>query len=739
MSSKKSQKNIIILNESSSCYLGRTFFLFFLSFFAFCFLPSSASAFQKPPNNLGLVGYWSLDDNAGTVATDFSGRGNSGTLVSSPTWVAGKRGRALSFNGTSDYVVANPISGMPDIGGLMTISLWVKYPSVASRRIAFTLAQNDGASPNAVDIELTSADPTKIGAVQSGAGTIVSATAPSVNVWHHIAYVQTGSGVILYIDGAQANTGSNPVQSGAVGVMRIGSFNTTFPTPYWSGQVDEVRVYNRALTPSEVSALYGAGSAKLTTPSSTGLVGYWPMDDATSTIVSDLSGGGNNGTMSSFSNPSTGTSGWGNGKRGKALVFDGANDRVSLGQNKINTQLQGASGVTISTWIKYDTLTSGQDDNTIFTHGINIGANGSYLNLRGDAGSEGKINAIFRSGAGDTLQRKSSAIQLVAGRWYHVVSVADFPNDLSYIYIDGVLSGGAQATTFTNNTYVGGTASVGTDSIGTDLDGIAPFDGTIDDVRIYKRALSAAEIASLYRSGQVATNASQNSKLTNGLVGLWSFNGQDVDWSTGKVFDRSGSSFHGDVVGLSTTTSITFGNVGQAMFFNGTTDYVKMGNVLAFERTNPFSVSVWAKRNILGINQRFLGKMKNSAGNRGWVLQFGSTNKVSLALNNTSGTNSLVVDTTSTFTDTIDWHHYVVTYDGSSSPSGVFIYVDGVRQGTSASFNSLSATMVDASISFQIGARDGAGSPFIGSLDEVRVYNRTLSSVEAKQLYNMGR
>ncbi len=674
-----------------------------------------------------------------------SGKGSSGTLTNGPSWINGKRGKAVRLDGTDDFINMGDASPLKITGTAITVSAWVRHDSDSFKNWEFIAGKGDSTYRLSLcgGTSLCHGGATLNGfvfAINDGSNLSVgSSIVPVTGRWYHVAATYDGTIARLYVDGVQSATDSYSLSiNNDTREFYIGE-NSQTTGRQWTGAIDEVRVYNRVLTATEISALYGAGSAKFTTPSSTGLVGYWSMDDATSTIVSDLSGSGNNGTMSGFSNQSTASSGWGNGKRGKALVFDGANDRVSLGQNKINTQLQGASGVTISTWIKYDTLTSGQDDNAIFTHGINLGANGSYLNLRGDVGSEGKVNAIFRSGTGDPLQRKSSAIQLVAGRWYHVVSVADFPNDLSYIYIDGVLSGGAQATAFTNNTYVGGTASVGTDSIGTDLDGVTPFDGAVDDVRIYKRALSAAEIAGLYRSGQVATNASQNNKLTSGLVGLWSFNGQDIDWSTGKVFDRSGSSFHGDVVGLGTTTSITFGKVGQAMFFNGTTDYVKMGNVLAFERTNPFSVSVWAKRNILGITQRFLGKMKNSSGNRGWVLQFGATNKVSLALNNTSGTNSLVVDTTSTFTDTIDWHHYVVTYDGSSSPSGVFIYVDGVRQGTSASFNSLSATIVDASISFQIGARDGAGSPFIGSLDEVRVYNRTLSSAEAKQLYNMGR
>jgi len=61
---------------------------------------------STPPNNLGLVGYWKFDDGTGMQATDFSGNGNRGTLSGStlPTWTSGKKGEALSFDGSTSYV-----------------------------------------------------------------------------------------------------------------------------------------------------------------------------------------------------------------------------------------------------------------------------------------------------------------------------------------------------------------------------------------------------------------------------------------------------------------------------------------------------------------------------------------------------------------------------------------------------------------------------------------------------------
>ncbi len=65
-----------------------------ISFFAFS-STAHAAKFSLAPNNLGLVGYWSFNEGGGSIAHDFSGNGNSGTLQSSPTWVNGKRGKAL--------------------------------------------------------------------------------------------------------------------------------------------------------------------------------------------------------------------------------------------------------------------------------------------------------------------------------------------------------------------------------------------------------------------------------------------------------------------------------------------------------------------------------------------------------------------------------------------------------------------------------------------------------------------
>jgi hypothetical protein len=104
------------------------FSVFFFSSFSTAF----GASLTKPANNLGLVGYWSFNEATGTVATDFSGRGNSGTLtnISAPAsatsgWGNGKLGAGLNFDGSNDWVEVASNSAF-GITGDITITAWIK-------------------------------------------------------------------------------------------------------------------------------------------------------------------------------------------------------------------------------------------------------------------------------------------------------------------------------------------------------------------------------------------------------------------------------------------------------------------------------------------------------------------------------------------------------------------------------------------------------------------------------------
>jgi hypothetical protein len=161
-----------------------------------------------------------------------------------------------------------------------------------------------------------------------------------------------------------------------------------------------------------------------------------------------------------------------------------------------------------------------------------------------------------------------------------------------------------------------------------------------------------------------------------------------------------------------------------------------MGDTLGFEKTESFSLSAWVKRGGTGVNDTIISKMESSGNFRGYLLFISSTNLVKFVLRNVNtSSNRLFVDSTSTITDT-NWHHILMTYDGSSSVSGVKIYIDGVSD-TLTTSGTLSATTLNSS-PFNIGARNSNSLFATATIDEVSVFNTELSSSDVTSIYNSG-
>ena len=127
---------------------------------------------------------------------------------------------------------------------------------------------------------------------------------------------------------------------------------------------------------------------------------------------------------------------------------------------------------------------------------------------------------------------------------------------------------------------------------------VSTFNGSIDEVRVYNRALSADEIKRLYRIGamlHVNTGAlGANNSLQNGLVGYWSFNNPDMAGNI--AYDRSNSTTTIQNGTLTNGPTRTIGKLGQALSFSQPkTQYVNMGNLTGLNLTGKMSISAWFK------------------------------------------------------------------------------------------------------------------------------------------------
>ena len=221
------------------------------------------------------VGWWKLDETSGLTATDNSGYGNNGTLVNGPTWnpAGGKIGGALVFDGTDDYVNLGTDSSL-NFGSSapFTIAAWVKTTDNYGMIVSFRSSTDGGPVTDlAVGYDGGADNPGKamILVRQDGyVGSYARVTGGSVKdgQWHHVAAVRSsGSTVELFLDGVSRVTAFDPYLEGpiATDLKAIGSERRWVSDSYGSldqrylaGTIDYVRIYGRALSATEIMALY---------------------------------------------------------------------------------------------------------------------------------------------------------------------------------------------------------------------------------------------------------------------------------------------------------------------------------------------------------------------------------------------------------------------------------------------------------------------------------------------------
>jgi hypothetical protein len=220
----------------------------------------------------GLVGNWTFDEGMGTTAADSSGNAHTATLVNGVTWITGKIGGAISANGVNQYVSIPAID--LSTTNAVTVSLWANRTySTAGGHALFEDSSNFNSSSTGFGLFPDDSSCRSIMAgVHGDAGYSINCySQPSSGAWHHLAVVydksQAGnSEVTLYIDGLlQAptqnlytanntnNFGSNPLYL----------FSRSGTQEFNAGLIDDLRLYNRALSASEIQQVYQSGNAVL--------------------------------------------------------------------------------------------------------------------------------------------------------------------------------------------------------------------------------------------------------------------------------------------------------------------------------------------------------------------------------------------------------------------------------------------------------------------------------------------
>ena len=229
---------------------------------------ASATTQQAPPVSASLMLGFNFNEGADTTTQDVSGHNNTGTL-SNATWTtSGKYGNAVSFNGSSGAVtVPSFASSSTDA----TYSYWAYFPNTTQAAYARTFQTGDfSATPtlgisHEINPEGAGSNQIKFVHWSGGHNYDIGTVTLTLNTWHYIAHVVSGDTAVIYVDGIQVLTGSGVRGTGNAAVS-IGTGDSSF----FNGTIDDLRIYNTALTQAEIQTdmntpLTSGGSSTSTT------------------------------------------------------------------------------------------------------------------------------------------------------------------------------------------------------------------------------------------------------------------------------------------------------------------------------------------------------------------------------------------------------------------------------------------------------------------------------------------
>jgi len=202
-----------------------------------------------------LVGWWTFDEDLGTIAKDYSGNGNDATLLGEPTWSTDPEHKGiLLFDGDDDHAY---IEGTPFELPNYTIALWFRVDGGSGSRDILSAKGPSGV--NGVLLEIQGAGTLRnlhrFPFAQGGGSNIYTDASYDDGSWHHVAAVKTASEMILYVDGQQV--GSEPDSSqfeGPLGEIWLGTLDQRMQRMFL-GAIDDLRIYNRVLSEQEIQTI----------------------------------------------------------------------------------------------------------------------------------------------------------------------------------------------------------------------------------------------------------------------------------------------------------------------------------------------------------------------------------------------------------------------------------------------------------------------------------------------------
>jgi hypothetical protein len=665
---------------------------------------------------------------------------------------AGNSNRSTAFGGSNEYATSpNPSELDFERTDTFSVSWWFR---VSGASVGYFVSKFDSA-PTGWGVYMESNGNVQLWFQNTDASNRIAVettgTDWSDDSWHHAVVTYDGSelasGVTIYVDDISQplNTISDTL---ALTTLNSGDLNIsgrTNGTSVLTGSVDDVAVYNIELDGYEVSDIYNSGSPTdnrlLSTAQS--MVGYWTMGDGdvfpnlrdrqvtTETTVSggvfdrsknsndgtptnmedadfravilasetmpDLSGNGNAGTPTNmedgdFTTDTPGGNSW------YSATFDGVNEEVVVG-DVAAVKFTDTTPFSWSVWFKSSSAT-----NQAIVHKRVLAGNNEGYEIR--LLSSGAVAWTIRDSGSGFLDVATVATTFADGAWHHLVCTYDGSGNRSGLLM---FADGASSPLVLGSDTLAGSIDTSTGlRFGLASDGVTnPFNGLLDEIAVYDKALSLAEVQAIYNGGITVDNRTLST--VGNLVGYWG----------------CGDSGPGGVAR-------------HVMRTDGTNEYINFGNIseASFERTDDFSFSIWVRPNSTASQHHPISKV--DTGFNGWLLYHQPGGGFNFTLSNT-GTFSARIETTGTYTNQ-EWYHVVGTYVGSSPAlaSNLTLYVNGVAVPTSITEDDLGTNSILNAADFRIASRDFDDSSYNGWITEAVLFDRTLTQAHVTALYNNG-
>jgi glucose/arabinose dehydrogenase len=638
------------------------------------------ASFSGTPIPTGLVAAYGFNEGSGTTLGDSSGNNLNGTIAGAAWNASGKYGSALTFDGINDLVTVADAAAL-DLTTGMTLEAWVNPSALGGWRNVLIKERPGGEVYNLYASGDASAPQVFIVTGGSPADARGS-TQLVLNTWSHVAATYDGSVLRIFVNGAQVgsrNVGGSILTS--AGVLRIGGNGIW--GEFFAGRIDDVRIYNRALSASEISVDMNTPVGTTLPTLSIGDISVQEGNSGTTNAVFTvtLSSAASqtvtvqyataNGTAQAPGDYATtsGTVTFPAGSTSQTITVPIVGDTALEPNESFTVNLSSPSNAVIA---------DGEATGTI----VNDEAGISMADASIQEGSSGTSNLIF------TVTLSSSVSQTVTVQYSTGNGTAQSPGD--YSATTGTVTFPAGSTSQTIAVpIVGDTATEQNETFVVNLSN--PTNAAIAD-------------------GQ-ATGTILNDDGPANLVAAYGFNE-----GTGTTLgDSSGNNLNGTITGAAWNTT---GRFGSALSFDGVNDWVTIADAAPLDLTTGMTLEAWVNPTALGGWRNVL--IKERPGGEVYNLYASGDASAPQVFIVTSGAPVDTRDNAQLALNT--WSHLAVTYDGSV----LRIFVNGTQEGS----RNVNGSILTSAGALRIGGNSVWGEFFSGRIDEIRIYNRALSASE---------